>query len=76
MHLKAEGVKGSELCFGPACARTLAVRGWGAAQGVCSGVGSADKGLIHRTAHYPAGRGGTQRQAGCKQSSVLHQILA
>ena len=63
---EAEGVKGSELCYGPVCARARAVRGWGAAQRVCSGVGSEDKDLIHRTAHYPAGRGWTQRLAGCR----------
>lgn len=45
----------------------LAVKGSrGAAQGVCSGVGSRYKDLIHRTAHCPAGRGWTQRLAGCR----------
>lgn len=75
MLLEAKGVKGSALCFGPACARAWAERRWGAAQRACSGVGSVDKDLIHRTAHYPAGRGWTERVAGY-QSSVQDQILA
>lgn len=39
------------------------------------GVGSVDKALIHRTAHYSAGRGCTQRVAGY-QSSVQDEIPA
>lgn len=73
---KAKGVKGSELCFGPACARGPGQRGdGGAAQRACSGAGSTDKDLIHGTAHYPAGRGCTEGMAGY-QSAVQDQILA
>lgn len=50
-------------------------RDGGAVQKACSGVGSVDKDLIHRTAHYPAGRGWIERVAGY-QSSVQDQILA
>lgn len=47
----------------------------GAAKRACSGVGSADKDLIHRTAHYPAGRGQAEGMAG-HQSALQDQILA